>query len=310
MAERYIRISKVIKEVNISLERAIIFLKDKGIGVEPTPNAKLSEKEYNLLVSEFSTSIGKQNIVGIENDRNQTVFQKESYDKKESLNISTYKALTEKTDISSYCTYLKLNPVNFKRFKIALSPNNEVNLVNDFSLAILKYIYANFLTVNKNLDNDFEITIKITTQNKIIVEQVLKLNQSTNFWSELCERVNILCLSNKDEYFTISINEVNINFKKKLSSSFSKIYNDPLNAHLTSILQDQMLLDFVDKRIMNEDNNLLKNDFIRSLLNRIDVFDNKFNLEEVNSNVKKYNRINKKNRSSSNHNVNRQQKVY
>ena len=41
--ERVIRINKVLREFNISLERAVDYLKDKGIAIESNPNAKISD---------------------------------------------------------------------------------------------------------------------------------------------------------------------------------------------------------------------------------------------------------------------------
>ena len=47
--ERNIRINKVLRELNISLERAIDYLKDKGIAIDANPNAKISDKEFDIL---------------------------------------------------------------------------------------------------------------------------------------------------------------------------------------------------------------------------------------------------------------------
>jgi predicted Zn-dependent peptidase len=44
--DRVIRINKVLRELNISLERAVDYLKDKGIAIDANPNAKISEKEF------------------------------------------------------------------------------------------------------------------------------------------------------------------------------------------------------------------------------------------------------------------------
>lgn len=47
--ERYIRINKVLRELNISLERAVNLLKTADIHIEANPNTKISEDEYNFL---------------------------------------------------------------------------------------------------------------------------------------------------------------------------------------------------------------------------------------------------------------------
>jgi len=58
--ERIIRINKVLRELNISLERAVDHLKDKGIAIEANPNAKISEKEFNILQNQFAGDKGNK----------------------------------------------------------------------------------------------------------------------------------------------------------------------------------------------------------------------------------------------------------
>ncbi len=58
--ERVIRINKVLRELNISLERAVDYLKDKGIVVESNPNAKISDSEFNILQNQFAGDKGNK----------------------------------------------------------------------------------------------------------------------------------------------------------------------------------------------------------------------------------------------------------
>lgn len=58
--ERVIRINKVLRELNISLDRAVDYLKDKGIAIDANPNAKISEKEFDILQSQFAGDKGKK----------------------------------------------------------------------------------------------------------------------------------------------------------------------------------------------------------------------------------------------------------
>nr|WP_315195379.1 translation initiation factor IF-2 [uncultured Flavobacterium sp.] len=58
--ERIIRINKVLRELNISLERAVDYLKDKGIAIEANPNAKISDQEFNILQSQFAGDKGNK----------------------------------------------------------------------------------------------------------------------------------------------------------------------------------------------------------------------------------------------------------
>ncbi|WP_320815468.1 translation initiation factor IF-2 [Flavobacterium sp.] len=57
---RVIRINKVLRELNISLDRAVDFLKEKNHEIESSPNAKISQEEYNILCNNFSADKGKK----------------------------------------------------------------------------------------------------------------------------------------------------------------------------------------------------------------------------------------------------------
>ena len=50
-----IRLNKVLKELNISLDRAVEFLSSKKIEVEPRPTSKIDQNTYDLLLDEFQT---------------------------------------------------------------------------------------------------------------------------------------------------------------------------------------------------------------------------------------------------------------
>ncbi|WP_297332137.1 translation initiation factor IF-2 [Flavobacterium sp.] len=58
--ERAIRINKVLRELNISLDRAVEYLKDKGYSIEASPNAKISGEERDTLYRQFSADKGKK----------------------------------------------------------------------------------------------------------------------------------------------------------------------------------------------------------------------------------------------------------
>ena len=50
-----IRLNKVLKELNISLDRAVEFLSSKKIEIEPRPTSKIDQNTYYLLLDEFQT---------------------------------------------------------------------------------------------------------------------------------------------------------------------------------------------------------------------------------------------------------------
>lgn len=55
-----IRLNKVLRELNISIDRAVDFLESKGVDVEKSPNTKISEEVHAILSNEFQTDANKK----------------------------------------------------------------------------------------------------------------------------------------------------------------------------------------------------------------------------------------------------------
>lgn len=76
MLDRNIRINKVLRELNISLERGVAFLKENGIFIESNPNSKINQIEHEILVQQFSLKkriadpiISECNYLNINNEK-------------------------------------------------------------------------------------------------------------------------------------------------------------------------------------------------------------------------------------------------
>ena len=54
------RLNKVLREFNISLDRAVEFLSSKGYEVDARPTTKISDEEYGVLFDEFETDKSKK----------------------------------------------------------------------------------------------------------------------------------------------------------------------------------------------------------------------------------------------------------
>ena len=59
-----IRLSKVLKELNISIDRAVDFLEAKGQTVEKNPNSKIDVPTYDILVNEFRSDAKQKQASG------------------------------------------------------------------------------------------------------------------------------------------------------------------------------------------------------------------------------------------------------
>ncbi|MEN3323493.1 translation initiation factor IF-2 [Mariniflexile soesokkakense] len=55
-----IRLNKVLRELNISIDRAVDFLESKGVDIEKSPNTKISEEVHSILSNEFQTDANKK----------------------------------------------------------------------------------------------------------------------------------------------------------------------------------------------------------------------------------------------------------
>lgn len=78
--ERIIRINKVLRELNISLERAIEFLKRNGILINPNPNSKIDENELSILNKQFYNRKIPSLIKEVEEYFNILLFEKFNID--------------------------------------------------------------------------------------------------------------------------------------------------------------------------------------------------------------------------------------
>lgn len=86
--ERAIRLNKVLRELNISLDRAVEYLKDKGHTIEASPNAKISNEEYNVLFGQFSADKGNK-VASLE-------VSEEKRKEKEALRLEREKEIEDK----------------------------------------------------------------------------------------------------------------------------------------------------------------------------------------------------------------------
>jgi translation initiation factor IF-2 len=100
MSEGNIRINKVLRELNISLERAVDYLKDKGIAIEASPNTKISDDVYTILCSQFAGDKGnKEASKGVSEE-----IKKE----KEALRIEREKEIEDKRKVEEERQKLEL----------------------------------------------------------------------------------------------------------------------------------------------------------------------------------------------------------
>ena len=110
MADRpSIRLNKVLRELNISLERAVEFLNDKGVEIDARPTTKITNQIYDILLDEF------------EKDKSKKVAShevgEEKRKEKESLRIIQEKKEQERLDKIAKREELKTNRISLEKLK-------------------------------------------------------------------------------------------------------------------------------------------------------------------------------------------------
>ena len=87
-----IRLNKVLKELNISLDRAVEFLNSKDIKIDARPTTKIDQKIYDLLSSEFEAYKSEKDVLDkINIQKRKEIEAKEILDKKDELKESEKK---------------------------------------------------------------------------------------------------------------------------------------------------------------------------------------------------------------------------
>ena len=92
-----IRLNKVLKELNISLDRAIEFLSSNKIEIEPRPTSKIDQNTYNLLLDEFQTDKSdKDKLEEINTKKRKELEEKQAVEKELEEKQAVEKELEEK----------------------------------------------------------------------------------------------------------------------------------------------------------------------------------------------------------------------
>ena len=79
-----IRLNKVLKELNISLDRAVEFLSSKKIDIEARPTSKIDQDVYDLLLDEFQTDKSdKDKLEEINTKKRRELEEKQAEEKQE-----------------------------------------------------------------------------------------------------------------------------------------------------------------------------------------------------------------------------------
>ena len=131
-----IRLNKVLKELNISLDRAVEFLSSKNIKIDARPTTKIDLKIYDLLSTEFEAYKSEKDVLDkINIQKRKEIEAKEMLDQKEELEDSENKK--DETQIFKDVKKEKDNKSDqifddSKNFKTATENNNSNKIETKF----------------------------------------------------------------------------------------------------------------------------------------------------------------------------------
>ena len=109
------RLNKVLRELNISLDRAVEFLSDKGHEIEARPTTKITGDVYQVLLDGFETDANKKAAskeVGEEKRKEKEAIREEleaKLEKKKAEDVKKEEVLKAKADKLEFKTVGKID---------------------------------------------------------------------------------------------------------------------------------------------------------------------------------------------------------
>ncbi len=123
-----IRINKVLRELNISLDRAVEFLESKGHEIEARPTTKINDEVYQILLEEFQTDKSKKvasKEVGEEKRKEKEAILQELEEAQELKRKKQEEIITAKANLSAPKTVGKIDLEKKPAQKTQKAPTKE-----------------------------------------------------------------------------------------------------------------------------------------------------------------------------------------
>jgi translation initiation factor IF-2 len=209
------RLNKVLREFNISLDRAVEFLATNGHMIEARPTTKISSDQYNLLLEEFqSDKSSKVESHGLSEEKRKEKEQlRLQLEKEQEEKLIAKKALIEaKVNVKKPVQVGKidLEKLNQKKFK------KETEISTKKLEIVLKNEVEPKITEEKNIDSNIKTQYKKLSGLKTVGDKI-DLNQFEK--PKAAEKKPPASLKRKRIRITKDSPKTNLDFKKK---SFTK----------------------------------------------------------------------------------------
>ena len=99
-----IRLNKVLKELNISLDRAVEFLSSKKIDIEARPTSKIDQDVYDLLLDEFQTDKSDKDKLEEINTKKRRELEEKQAEESESIKSEAAESISDKVSTDTIKT--------------------------------------------------------------------------------------------------------------------------------------------------------------------------------------------------------------
>ena len=202
-----IRLNKVLRELNISLERAVEFLNDKGVEIDARPTTKITDQVYDSLLDEFEKDKSK-NVASHE-------VGEEKRKEKESIRIiqdnkeqERLERIANREELKTYRISIdkpksvgQINLEELKKYTIKYPNSNRFSAITFYEYSKFK-IYDSVQVNVKNNDKNFIIysISGINYFNNKIDDCKKQKNLIFNELKDLFPEASIINKSKKHEY--------------------------------------------------------------------------------------------------------------
>mgnify|MGYP001405977415 FL=1 len=209
------RLNKVLREFNISLDRAVEFLATNGHEIEARPTTKISSDQYNLLLQEFqSDKSSKVESHGLSEEKRK---------EKEQLRLQLEKEQEEKLIAKKALIEAKVNvkkPVQVGKIDLEMLNQKKAKKETETSTKkeeiVLKNVVEPKINEEKNIESNIKTQYKKLSGLKTVGDKI-DLNQFEK--PKLAEKKSPSSLKRKRIRITKDSPKTNLDFKKK---SFAK----------------------------------------------------------------------------------------
>lgn len=258
--DRVIRINKVLRELNISLDRAVDFLRDNNVFIEASPNAKINKTEYELLYNKFM-KINKPKFIQEIEDISGIKLNEKKFDNLFEFNANYFK-LSEDNELIELNIYdgniANLSFLNrhkkIEYLSLIHCNISNIDLLSDLTELQILHLQTNNIgdyTVIKNLNKLIDLSIADST---IINFDFIPTKLEVLSLKD-CNIKDITFLKN-----AINIKSLNLSYNDidDISPLKNLINIEYLNLRNNRILDINILEYFKEFRLLNLENNFIE----------------------------------------------------